>query len=86
MSGDGGASGDELDVADGGEEGSTTAFGVLPTFALLEAKRGEEAGETIKFSGGFSAGRDCSSDSADECNSLNHRFDCIVWESVARLL
>jgi hypothetical protein len=78
----GGAAGDEFNVADGGEEGSSTALSVLPAFALLEAKGGEEAGETVKFSA-WRAGR---GDGADKRNSLNHRFDCIVWESVTSLL
>jgi enoyl-CoA hydratase len=77
--GDGGrAAGDEFEVADGGEEGGAAALGVLPAFALLEAEGGEEAVEPVEFS--------ALRDGADERHSLNHRFDCIVWESDARLL
>jgi len=35
--------GDELQVANGSEEGSAAALGVLPAFALLEAEAGKEA-------------------------------------------
>ena len=42
--GDGGrAAGDELQVADGSEEGGAAALGILPAFALLKAKGGKEA-------------------------------------------
>jgi enoyl-CoA hydratase len=71
----GGPASDEFEVADGGEEGCATALGVLPAFALLEAQGGKEAGETVKFSA-WRAGR---GNGADKGNSLNHRFDCIVW-------
>ena len=40
----GGAAGDELEVADGSEKGGATSLGVLPAFALLEAKGRKEAG------------------------------------------
>ena len=42
--------GDELQVADGSEEGSAAALSVLPAFALLEAEAGKEAGEAVEFS------------------------------------
>ena len=72
----GGAAGDEFEVADGSEEGGATALGILPALALLEAEGGKEAGEAVKFSA-WRAGR---GDGADDRDSLNHRFDCIVWE------
>ncbi len=79
-----GAAGDEFEIADGGEQGGATAgtLSVLPTFPLLETKGGKEAGEAVKFS----AWRARRGDRADKRDSLNHRFDCIVWEYGTRLL
>ena len=77
----GGAASDEFQVADRGEECGATALGVLPAFALLETKGGKEAGEAVKFSARC-AGR---GDGTDNRDSLNHRFDCIVWEYGTRL-
>ena len=68
------AAGDELQVADGGEEGCTTACGVVPAFADLEAEGLEETAELVQFATGRGACGDC----VDEGNSLDHRFDCIV--------
>jgi hypothetical protein len=78
----GGTASDELQVANGGQEGGAPSLGVLPTLALLEAKSGKETGEAVKFSA-WRAGR---GNGTDQCNSLNHRFDCIVWEYRTRLL
>ena len=72
----GGAAGDEFQISEGGEKGGATALGILPTLSLLKPKSGKEAGETVEFSA-WRAGR---GDSADNRDSLNHRFDCIVWE------
>ena len=77
-----GAAGDEFQVAEGSEKGGATALGILPTLSLLKPKSGKEAGETVEFSA-WRAGR---GDSADNRDSLNHRFDCIVWEYRTRLL
>jgi hypothetical protein len=44
------AASDELQVADGSEEGGSAALSVLPAFALLEAKAGKEAGEEVELS------------------------------------
>jgi hypothetical protein len=71
-----GPAGDEFEVADGGEEGGATSLGILPALSLLKPESGEEAGEAVKFS----AWRARRWYSADQCDSLNHRFDCIVWE------
>jgi len=71
-----GTDGDELQVAEGGEKGGATALGILPALALLKSESGKEAGETVEFS----AGRAGRGDGAHKRDSLNHRFDCIVWE------
>ena len=42
------AAGDELEVAERGEEGGAAALVVLPAFAGLEAERAEEAGELVE--------------------------------------
>ena len=75
------AASDELQVADGSEEGCTTTLGILPALSLLKPESGKEAGEAIKFSAGH-AGR---GDGTDKRDSLNHRFDCIVWKYRTRL-
>jgi hypothetical protein len=75
-----GTTGNEFQIADGGEEGGATGLSVLPAFALLETKGGKEAGEAVKFRPGLSAGHAGRGDSTDNRDSLNHRFDCIVWE------
>lgn len=66
-----GASGDELQLAHGGEKGSAAADGVLPAFAGLEAEAVEETTELVVGVGRW----DC----LDEHNSLDHEYDCIVW-------
>ena len=71
-----GAAGNELQVSDGSEEGGTAALSLLPTFTLLKAKVRKEAGQTVKFS----ARRARRGNGTDNRDSLNHRFDCIVWE------
>ena len=69
------AAGDEFEIADGGEEGGAPALtlGVAPAFAGLEAEGGEQAVELV-----VCVGR---SDGADQRDSLNHEFDCIVWSA-----
>jgi hypothetical protein len=67
---------DELEVAEGSEEGNTTALGILPALTLLKSESGKETSKTIKLSARCT-GR---GHGADERDSLNHRFDCIVWE------
>jgi len=78
----GGAAGDELQVTEGSQKGGATSFGILPALSLLKSESGKEAGETVKFS----ARRARRGDGADKRDSLNHRFDCIVWEYGTRLL
>jgi hypothetical protein len=51
---------------------------IFPTFAGLESEGVEEAVELVKRVG--------RRDGADKRDSLNHRFDCIVWEYGTRLL
>jgi len=78
----GGPAGDEFQVAERSEKGGATALGILPALSLFKPESGKEAGETVEFS----AGRAGRGDSADKRDSLNHRFDCIVWEYRTRLL
>jgi hypothetical protein len=68
------AAGDELDVGKGSEEGAPAALTlrVAPAATGLEAEGEEEAGELVE---GVGRG-----DGGDQRDSLNHRFDCIVWE------
>ena len=78
-----GTAGDEFQVAEGSEKGGATAtLGILPALSLLKSESGKEAGETVELS----AGRARRGDGADNRDSLNHRFDCIVWEYRTRLL
>jgi hypothetical protein len=72
----GGAAGNELQVTDGCEKGGATSLGILPAFSLLKSESGKEADETVELS----AWRARRGDGADKRDSLNHRFDCIVWE------
>jgi len=72
----GGAASDEFQITERREKGGATRLGILPALALLKSESGKEAGETVKFS----AWRARRGDSADKRDSLNHRFDCIVWE------
>jgi enoyl-CoA hydratase len=72
----GGPASDEFQITERREEGGATRLGILPALALLKSESGKEAGETVKFS----AWRARRGDSADKRDSLNHRFDCIVWE------
>jgi hypothetical protein len=51
-----GAARDELQVADGSQEGGATALGILPAFPMLKPEGGKEAGEAVKFSA-WTAGR-----------------------------
>jgi enoyl-CoA hydratase len=78
----GGAAGDEFQVTDGSEKGGATSLGILPPPSLLKSESGKEAGETVEFS----AWRARRGDGAHKRDSLNHRFDCIVWEYRTRLL
>ena len=78
----GGAAGDEFQISEGGEKGGATALSILPALSLLKSESGKEADETVEFS----ARRARSGDGADNRDSLNHRFDCIVWEYGTRLL
>ena len=71
-----GAAGDELQATKGGEKVGALTLGILPALSLLESESGKEAGETVKFS----VRRARRGDGADKRDSLNHRFDCIVWE------
>jgi enoyl-CoA hydratase len=78
-----GPAGDEFQVAEGSEKGgATTTLGILPALSLLKSESGKEAGETVELS----AWRARRGDGADKRDSLNHRFDCIVWEYRTRLL
>jgi enoyl-CoA hydratase len=65
------AAGDQFEVSEGGEEDGTAALRILPVLAGLETEGAKEAVELVER-----AGR---GDGADQRNSLNHRFDCIVW-------
>ena len=42
--------GDEFEAANGAKEVGAAALSILPAFALLEAKGGKKAGETVKIS------------------------------------
>jgi hypothetical protein len=77
-----GAARNEFQVADGGQEGGAPALGILPAFPMLKPEGGKEASETVKLSA-WTAGR---GDGTDKRDSLNHRFDCIVWEYRTSLL
>jgi hypothetical protein len=70
------AASDEFEISEGSEKGGAATLGIVPTLSLLKPESGKEADETVKFSA-WRAGR---GDSADNRDSLNHRFDCIVWE------
>jgi hypothetical protein len=72
----GGAAGDEFEISEGGEKGGAATLGIVPTLSLLKPESGEQAEETVEFSA-WRAGRGHGADNRD---SLNHRFDCIVWE------
>jgi hypothetical protein len=71
-----GPAGDEFQITERREKGGAATLGVLPALSLLESEGGKEADETVEFS----ARRARRGDSADNRDSLNHRFDCIVWE------
>ena len=68
------AAGDELDVGQGSQKSgaATLPLRFTPALAGLEAEGEEEAGELVECVGG--------GDGSDQRDSLNHRFDCIVWE------
>jgi hypothetical protein len=76
------AAGDEFEISERREKGGAATLGILPTLPLLESESGKEADETVEFS----AWRARRGDGADNRDSLNHRFDCIVWEYGTRLL
>jgi hypothetical protein len=73
----GGATGNEFQVTDGREKSGATALGILPSLPVLKSESGKEASEAIEFS----ARRARRGDGADKRDSLNHRFDCIVWST-----
>jgi enoyl-CoA hydratase len=77
-----GSAGYKFQITDGSKKGSATTLGILPALSLLKPESGKEAGDAIKLSA-MRAGR---GDCADKRDSLNHRFDCIVWEYRTRLL
>jgi hypothetical protein len=75
-----GTAGDKFKFTQGSEQLGTAsgALGVLPALTLFKSEDGKEAGEAVKFS--------ARGDGADQHDSLNHRFDCIVWEYGTRSL
>src|SRR6266851_4807912 len=62
---------DELQIAHRGEQSAAAALTILPALALLEAQREQKAVELVE--------RIARGNPADQRNSLNHKFDCIVW-------
>ena len=66
-------SSDKLKVPNRREKCSPAALRILPPLALFKAKSRKQAGDTVKLS--------LRGDRAHKRNSLNHRFDCIVWSA-----